>query len=776
MTGLGSVGDADAGYSRAAGIARGAGVIAGITLLARILGLARTLVFSQTVGATCLGTAYFTANQVPDLVSELVLGGALGSAMVPVLARSAERSAADPAEKAHVSRVTSALMTWTLVILVPLTLIIGMAAGPISAALTPVNPNAQCVHADLVATTANILRVFSPQVLLYGLTIVFFGLLQAYRKFSSYALAPLVCSLVLISSYVTFTALDHGLPLSSLPTSARLVLSWGTTLGVLAMVVVGLVPTLRLRLRVRPSFRFPPGVARRAGGLVMVGLIEVTVQQVSAVAVIALANGRGGTGALVLFNYASQVFNSLNAVLAVSIVLSAFPVLSARDGSVFDRTCAGSTRAVLLMSSLGMAVTGAVAVPAAHVLARQADQVPQLVAGFALFAPGLLGLGVIANLTRALLAIGRLRVACAVVAGSSLLAAVAQVVLAEVVPTHAVVAALALGNSIGMTGAAVPLVIVTRRLRGKAAVEGVARTTLTGVAAAIAGAIVGVVVSIVLPSSGKLLDVVVGVLAAGCAVVAFGAVAYVLDDGDLRVVMARLKQAARLRPSGQAPNLQEHVLPDAGAGRAIRFVTNLTAVANAARQRGYDRLLRSRTAGQVPGMDSADDQASHQSQGGAGGSRPAGTMNRMERQGALGIGAVAGVAGGYAVFASSNQAGTAVLLLIALVFLLIGVEGTSLLRIGSALRAGLSEHRRAGKTPRRADARGTANKAADKAANGAAPIPANGAAAGPANWEAAAPAAGAGLAAADPEPSPIAADKVSYEDEMMAAFTDERRL
>src|SRR4029077_13537664 len=124
------------------------------------------------------------------------------------------------------------------------------------------------------------------------------------------ALAPLVASVVLISSYLTFDLLSRDSRLSSLSTTMQLVLSGGATLGVAGMVVVGAIPTARLRLRLKPAFRFPPGVARRAGGLVTVGLIEVIVQQTSAVAVIALANGRGETGALVMFNYASQVFNS----------------------------------------------------------------------------------------------------------------------------------------------------------------------------------------------------------------------------------------------------------------------------------------------------------------------------------------------------------------------------------------------------------------------------------------------------------------------------------
>ena len=37
------------------------------TALSRLLGLVRTLVFSQTVGRSCLGTVYVTANQVPNL-------------------------------------------------------------------------------------------------------------------------------------------------------------------------------------------------------------------------------------------------------------------------------------------------------------------------------------------------------------------------------------------------------------------------------------------------------------------------------------------------------------------------------------------------------------------------------------------------------------------------------------------------------------------------------------------------------------------------------------
>jgi putative peptidoglycan lipid II flippase len=540
--GLADSATSDLARQTAEGIARGAAIVAGLTLLSRVFGLIRTLVFSQTVGAGCLGSAYVTASQVPNLVYELVLGGALTSAMVPVLARSAERAAVDPAEKARVGHITSALLTWSVVILVPVSLVIGAAARPVASLLNPVNASAHCVHAQVVTTTSNMLAVFSPQIVLYGISVVLYGLLQAYRRFIGPSVGPALSSLVVIAACLAFVPLGQGRPLSELPLSAELVLSAGATLGIAALVVAGAVPTRRLHLRLRPALRFPPGVARRASGLALVGVIELIIIDVATVVSITLANGRGSTGAIVILNYASQVFNSVSAVLAISVVISAFPVLSAREGPDFDRTCAGSTRAVLLLSWLGTAVIAAIAVPAARVLAREPDQVPQLIEAFALFAPGIAGAAVITNLSRVMFAIGRLKIAAAGLAGSWLVVIAADVVLAELAPARLVVAALALGNTIGQTVVAIPMLIAARRICGPDAVRGVGHATLAGLAAGAVSAGVGVAVSLAVPAGHKLIAVVVAVVAASCAVIAFGVVAYLLDRGDLKTVLARLRR------------------------------------------------------------------------------------------------------------------------------------------------------------------------------------------------------------------------------------------
>jgi hypothetical protein len=157
------------------------------------------------------------------------------------------------------------------------------------------------------------------------------------------------------------------------------------------------------------------------------------------------------------------------------------------------------------------------------------------------------GFSVIANLSRVMFVIGRLKVAAAGLAGCWLLTIVVDVVLVQLVPAHLVAAALAVGNTIGQTAVAIPLVLATRRICGPAAVQGTGHATVAGLAAGAVGAGLGMAVCLVAPAGGKLASASVAVVAVGAAVAGFGVVAYVLDRGDLRTVLARLRRLARRR-------------------------------------------------------------------------------------------------------------------------------------------------------------------------------------------------------------------------------------
>jgi putative peptidoglycan lipid II flippase len=525
------------------GIGRAAALIGALTVLARLLGLVRTLVFAKTVGATCLGTAYITANSLPNIVYDIVLGGVLTSIMVPVLARPAARSGADPAATALVRQTSSALLTWTTLILAPVSVIIVVAAGPLARLLNPVNPTQHCVRAALVTVTRPMLVVFAPQILLYGLAVVLYGILQAHRRFAAPALAPVLSSLIVIGVYIAFVPLGgaHATRLSGLPLSAELMLSIGTTAGVAALALTAVVPAWRLRLRVRPTLRFPPGVARRIGSLAVFGIVALVAQDASQLAVIVLANGHGTSAAIVLYQYGWQVFEAAYAVLAISIAVSSFPALSVREGAEFDHTAAGSVRATLLMSFLGTAIVLAIASPAAHFLASSHAQVGQLAAGFALFAPGLAGYGLVACLSRVLLADHRSRAAAGCVGAGWLLVIATDVVLVTFAPATWAVGMLALGNTVGLTAAGIALLTVVRRARGAAALAGTGRAALSGLAAAASGAAAGAAAAIGLSSARPAAEAVVALIAAACAVTAFAIVAFLLDGGELRAAVIRMR-------------------------------------------------------------------------------------------------------------------------------------------------------------------------------------------------------------------------------------------
>lgn len=543
-----------AGNGVAIGVGRAALLIGGLTVVARMLGFVRTVVFAGTVKTSCLSAAYVTANLVPNVIYDIVLGGALTAIVIPILAGPAERSglAAGRGASQEVSRISSALLTWTVVILAPVSLVLALASGPVISLLMPANPASGCPRDDLVAIASGMLSVFAPQILLYGLAVVLYGILQAHRKFTAPAIAPILSSVVVIAAYLIFVPLGrhYTTNVDHLPLAAQLTLSVGTTLGVAALAVTALVPAWRMRLRVRPTLAFPPGIARRATGLAGVGVAALVAQNASVLVVTRLANAHGGSSgaAVTVYQYGWQVFVSVYAVFAIPFAISAFPVLSAREGRAFDGAAASATRATALASWLGAGLLAAVALPVARAFpALSHDVTGQFALALALFAPGLAGYGLVACLSRVLLADNRIRIAAVTMVGGWLVVIVVDVVAVPLVRASAVVPVLGLANTVGMTAAGLALLAAVRSARGAVALRGVWRALGAGLAGAAAGAAAGFGVTELLQASGRWPNAGVAVLAGVCALAVFGGVVAVLDGGDLRSALARIRR--RLRPS-----------------------------------------------------------------------------------------------------------------------------------------------------------------------------------------------------------------------------------
>jgi len=515
-------------------IAGAAALIAVLTVASRLAGFARTGVFTWVVGDTGLGGIYVVANTVPNIIFEIVAGGAMASLVVPLLAGSVAAG-----DRATVSATTSALLTWTLTLLLPLAALVAVAAGPIMTALGAT---------DDAAAGARMLRVFAPQLPLYGIGIVLTGVLQAHRRFAWPVLAPLLSSVTVIGAYLLFGAVEgRRADLPEVGRTGELILSVGTTLGVVVLSLCLVVPVRRLGLRLRASYRFGAEARRAVGGLAMAGAATVGAQQVALLITLWLALD-GPRGTPVVYNLAQTIYLLPWAVLAVPLATAAYPTLVAahaeRADDRYRDTLAPTARGVLLLCCAGAAALVAVAGPVARFF-----DVPGAADGIAGFAPGLLGYGMFAVLTRALYARGEPRPAALATVAGWACAALAALALAAGLADDQRVLALTLGNSIGMVLLGAMLVAAVLRRAGRAALAGLDRAAAAGLVAGGLAALAGWLVTRATGTPGDGGAVLQGMLSGAVVGAVFLGAAYPLDRRDMRPLLVaitrRLGRATR---------------------------------------------------------------------------------------------------------------------------------------------------------------------------------------------------------------------------------------
>ena len=579
--------DTNIAVRAATGVLAAAGLIAVVTLAARIFGFGRSLAFSQSVGTTCVGSVYQAANQLPNVVYEVAAGGVLAAVVVPIIAGQLARQ-----NQAEAARTASAMLTWTLVVLVPLSILMAASARQLSTFL--VNDQ-QCPGSTHLMTS--MLVVFSPQIALYGAGIVLSGVLQAHRRFLGVVVAPLLSSLVVIATYLLFGGLAQGKgnSLSLLPSQASTVLAVGTTLGVAALSLSLLIPIHRAGIRLRPAWTFPDGVARRARALAGAGLVALVAQQCAVLVTLWVSQHRGGTGTLNVYSYVQAIYLLPYAVLAVPFAMSALPVLATGldqavlaagpdqavlaagpdqaglatgpdqaglatglDQAVLTRaqsTLASSARAIIVATSAGAAVLFAIAVPAgAFFSALDAGRhsvdgryaLAALPGALSAFAPGLVGFGMAALLTRALYVLGRPAVAGGLVAlGWFIAALVPLLVLQPGAGPRNTLLLLGLASSFGMTVAAVGLFVAVRRAWGVEAFRGFGRSAAVALGAGIFSAIVGRALAAALHPDGLAGGALVAVLVAILVVALCALWIWIGDRQAARLALAKLRGRSR---------------------------------------------------------------------------------------------------------------------------------------------------------------------------------------------------------------------------------------
>ncbi|WP_016700812.1 murein biosynthesis integral membrane protein MurJ [Actinoalloteichus spitiensis] len=341
------------GGGRKRSVLRAAGSMAIATLISRITGFLWKAVLVWIVGWGAINDSFTAANNLPNIITELLLGGVLASVVVPVLVR-AQKEDADGGQA-----FTERLLTLAAVIL-GVGMVLSVLAAPLLTAMyvsdgdTEANPALATAFAYLLL----------PQILFYGMSALFMAILQAKQVFGPPAWAPVLNNVVILATLGAYALLPGEMTVDPvrMTDTHLLVLGLGVTAGVVVQAAV-LLPALR---RAGVSLRWRWGFDSRLaefGGLAAWVLGYVAVSQVGLVALSRVATAYGG---LAIYSNAWLLLQLPYGVIGFSIMTAILPRMSAAaashdyeklkdDLSLGSRMC---TTALLPLSAL-MTVLGA---------------------------------------------------------------------------------------------------------------------------------------------------------------------------------------------------------------------------------------------------------------------------------------------------------------------------------------------------------------------------------------------------------------------------------
>lgn len=458
---------ANQGAKTGASLGAKAGQVGTFTLASRLLGFLRWVVQAATVGSGAMAGAYSSANQIPNVFYEVVVGGALAGTVVPLLA-----GAIAHGQREKVRETASGLLGLTLAVLVPLALLMALFAEPLAQLLVTSDTRMGGDKAAIVywggshQLVVAFLRMFALQIPLYGLGVVLTGVLQAYNRFTWPALAPIFSSLVVMLTYGIYGALiDAGHY-----AQAVLTLGWGTTAGVAALSLPLLWPVHRLGLGLRARLRLPAGTFTQLRSLAGAGIAALIAQQISVLTVVAVARRYGSAGTIAIYQYTQAIYVLPYAVLAVPLATVVYPQLAARLAAkhVSRETkdlIANSTALVTLAACVGAGAL-MLGAPVAQQVFGLITTVDYMGAALVAFAPGLVGYALIYQLTRVLYVLDAARSAALATCLGWLVVAGASWMFSANAKGPAVLVYLGAASSAGMSLAGVALALVLARRVG----------------------------------------------------------------------------------------------------------------------------------------------------------------------------------------------------------------------------------------------------------------------------------------------------------------------
>lgn len=303
-------------------------IVAAASLASRFLGIIRDRILAGEFGAGDILDTYYAAFRIPDLIFNLLVLGALSAGFIPIFTKYLQSKGEDKAWKL-VSDIINILVIGLLIICG----ILFIFAPQIMKLITP------GFNAEKMASTILLTRIMFLSPLFLGLSSVFGGILQSFKRFIVYSFAPIFYNVGIIIGALVFVRY-WGI----------VGLAYGVVLGAFLHMIVQIPSCKFLGFKYTLKFDFKESGIKELFKMMVPRTLTLGINQINLVVVTIIASTLA-SGSLAIFNLANNLQSFPIGIFGVSFAIAAFPTLSAlalkEDKKEFVHSFSNTTREIL---------------------------------------------------------------------------------------------------------------------------------------------------------------------------------------------------------------------------------------------------------------------------------------------------------------------------------------------------------------------------------------------------------------------------------------------
>ena len=215
------------------------------TIISRLTGFIRAVLAVAVLGTALLADTYNVANTMPNILYNLLVGGALTAIFVPQLVRSFKDEDGGHAFASRLVTTISGIL-FALVI-------VGVLLAPLLVRLYAPEFSAVGFEREQAIAVA-FTRFCLPQIFFLGLFTMLGQVANSRGSFAPLMWAPIANNLVVIVVFGLFLALQSDLSVASISDFQVQLLGWGTTAGVVIQALILIPVVSRSGIKLRPIF------------------------------------------------------------------------------------------------------------------------------------------------------------------------------------------------------------------------------------------------------------------------------------------------------------------------------------------------------------------------------------------------------------------------------------------------------------------------------------------------------------------------------------------